>query len=131
MYTQHRHLGPYLRQGNVSARLEDGLLPIGAEKRREHRYPVNETGIVYAVAPLKRDRVAVRVIDMSRNGLKLQVATPIDPGTEIQVMLQDLFVLGEVRYCRGADGCFHLGMLVKDVLQAVRQDVKRGIHLTC
>jgi hypothetical protein len=53
---------------------------------------------------------------MSRQGLKLRIGEHVLTGSEIQVKLKDLFVLGKIRYCVQVGSFFLAGILVEDVL---------------
>jgi hypothetical protein len=67
--------------------------------------------------PLRLGITPVRVLDVSRQGLKLRIGRQFLTGSEIQVKLKDLFVLGEIRYCVQVGSFFLAGILVEDVLR--------------
>ena len=90
--------------------------PPGAEKRREPRFVTNDSGIIHSLSSLSADFTPVQVLDMSRQGLKLRIGQHILTGSEIQVKLKDLFVLGKIRYCVQVGSFFLAGILVEDVL---------------
>jgi hypothetical protein len=59
------------------------------------------------------------VLDVSRSGLRLEMSTPIAKGSEIEVTARSqIAVFGEVRYCRRAGDSFHVGVLIRDVVQS-------------
>jgi hypothetical protein len=90
--------------------------PPGAEKRREPRFVTNDSAIINSLNSLSQDFTPVQVLDMSKQGLKLRIEQGILIGSEIQVKLKDLFVLGKIRYCVQVGSCFLAGILVEDVL---------------
>ena len=91
--------------------------PPGAEKRREPRFVTNDPAFVRSLNPLNLSLISVQVLDVSRQGLKLRIAQHVLTGSEIQVELKDLFVLGLIRYCVPVGSFFVAGVLVEDVLE--------------
>ena len=90
--------------------------PPGAEKRREPRFVTNDSAIINSLNSLSQDFTPVQVLDMSKQGLKLRIEQGILIGSEIQVKLKDLFVIGKIRYCVQVGSFFLAGILVEDVL---------------
>ncbi len=86
------------------------------EQRREPRYPVSKTGIVHPVHPTERDRLQAYVMDLSSSGMKLRIEKQLVPGTEVQVLLDDAIIFGQVRHCTESAGRYNVGVLVLDVL---------------
>lgn len=94
-----------------------GAAPV-AEKRREPRYPCNDA-VAVRVMSLGPRHFPATVLDVSRSGLRLEIATPIAKGSEIEVAARSqIVVFGEVRYCRRAGDSFHVGVLIRDVVQS-------------
>lgn len=91
--------------------------PPGAEKRREPRFITNDPAFMQSLNPLNLGLMSVQVLDVSRQGLKLRIEQRVLTGSEIQVELKDLFVLGLIRYCVPVGSLFLVGILVEDVLQ--------------
>jgi hypothetical protein len=91
--------------------------PPGAEKRRERRFVTNDSAFLHSLNPLTLDITPVQVLDVSKQGLKVRTGQHIRTGSEIQVKLKDLFVLGVIRYCVRVGGFFLAGILVEDVLR--------------
>jgi hypothetical protein len=89
----------------------------GARKRRECRFVTDDPAFIHSLNPLTLDITPVQVLDVSRQGLKLRIGQHILTGSEIQVKLKDLFVLGEIRYCIQVGSFFLAGVLVEDVLR--------------
>ena len=125
MYVHDTNLGQYIQE-----QLASNILPVGipidttqpnnppsAERRRERRFVTNDPAIIHSLNSLSPDFTAVQVLDVSRQGLKLRIGRQFLTGSEIQVKLKDLFVLGEIRYCVRVGSFFLAGILVEDVLR--------------
>ena len=124
MYVHDTNLGHYIQQQLASNVLPVGIPidttqpnPPGAEKRRERRFVTNNPAFLHSLNSLTLDITPVQVLDVSRQGLKLRIGRQFLTGSEIQVKLKDLFVLGEIRYCVRVGSCFLAGILVEDVLR--------------
>jgi hypothetical protein len=124
MYIHDTNLEHYIQEHVASNVLPVGI-PIGTtqpnnppstEKRRDPRFVTNDSAIVHSLNSLSQDFTAVQVLDMSKQGLKLRIEQQILTGSEIQVKLKDLFVLGKIRYCVQVGSFFLAGILVEDVL---------------
>jgi hypothetical protein len=123
MYVHDTNLEHYIQEHVAS-----NVLPVGsqidttqpppkAEKRREPRFVTNDPAFIHSLNPLTLDITPVQVLDVSRQGLKVRTGQHIRTGSEIQVKLKDLFVLGEIRYCVQVGSFFLAGILVEDVLR--------------
>lgn len=91
------------------------------EKRREPRYPANDAAYVQ-VLPERALRVPATVIDVSRNGLRIKLRTPVPVHAHIEITIHPrirpntLVLFGEVRYCSRVRGNYHAGVLIKGVV---------------
>src|SRR5216684_8965702 len=125
MYVHDTNLGQYIQE-----QLASNILPVGipidttqpnnppsAERLRERRFVTNDPAIIHSLNSLSPDFTPVQVLDVSRQGLKLRIGRQFLTGSEIQVELKDLFVLGEIRYCVRVGSFFLAGILVEDVLR--------------
>ena len=125
MYVHDTNLEHYIQEHFASS-----VLPIsrpidctqpnnipGTEKRREPRFVMNEPAFMQSLNPLNLSLMSVQVLDVSGQGLKLRIAQHVLTGSEIQVELKDLFVLGLIRYCVQVESLFLVGIPVEDVLQ--------------
>ena len=91
----------------------------GGEQRLDRRVPKGESGALQALAPLSFERLDVHVLDVSRNGLGLLIAKPLESRTLVQVRVGPMTVLGEVCYCRQLEnGKFHCGIRLTAARQA-------------
>jgi hypothetical protein len=116
-YIQEQFASDILPVGSPIDRPQPNNAP-GAEKRGEARFLTNEPALMQSLNPLNLSRMSVQVLDVSRQGLKVRIAQHVLTGSEIQVELNDLFVLGLIRYCVPVGGLFLAGILVEDVLQS-------------
>src|SRR6266699_312810 len=124
MYVHDTNLERYIQEHFASSNIPVGSPidrtqpndPPGAEKRREPRFVTNDSAIINSLNSLSQDFTPVQVLDMSKQGLKLRIEQGILIGSEIQVKLKDLFVIGKIRYCLQVGSFFLAGILVEDVL---------------
>ena len=84
------------------------------ERRREGRFPADEVAKMKVLSPLGENS-KVRVLDISKGGLKLRVPEQLQPGTLIQVHLKSAIAMAEVRYCVAAEQAFDAGLKFLDV----------------
>jgi hypothetical protein len=125
MYVHDTNLEHYIQEQLASNILPVGIPvdttqpknPPGAEKRRERRFVTNDPAFLHSLDPLTLNITPVQVLDVSKQGLKVRTGQHIRTGSEIQVKLKDLFVLGVIRYCVQVGSFFLAGILVEDVLQ--------------
>jgi hypothetical protein len=114
MLLQEKNLESYLQRG-MHIDITEPTETV-SDKRREPRYPVSKVSIVHPVHPVERLRLHAYVMDLSSSGMKLRVERPLDPCTQVQVLLEDVIIFGEVRHCTESEGRYNVGVLVLDVL---------------
>jgi len=86
------------------------------ERRADPRHPTNRPATIKLLNPLQTlTDVSVRVLEISRLGLKLCVNQPLMPGTLVQIRFNGKLLLGEVRYCKAVGDDFHAGVRLQDV----------------
>jgi hypothetical protein len=85
------------------------------DQRREPRIATDQTGSMRILSPLTTNRENVRILDVSKSGMKVRVPSPVAMGAIVQVRVKNTHVLGEVRYCIEADEGFDIGLLIQDV----------------
>lgn len=89
------------------------------EQRRYARIPVDQPASVRLLGPtVSRRTAAARVVQTSREGLRLRVAEFVHPGSTIQVHMADTVAFGEVRYCQPAGSSFNIGIQIRDSFPA-------------
>jgi hypothetical protein len=87
----------------------------GAENRKSVRVPTDDLAVLRVLRPEPSGHIDTRVLDTSKEGLKLFIPRELLKGTVVQIHLRDLFILAEVRYCRSFGTGFHAGVLIQDV----------------
>jgi hypothetical protein len=87
----------------------------GSDKRREIRFATNEPASLQSLNPLSAGQVPVRIVDVSKRGLKIRGQRFIAPGTQVHLRLKGAFIVGEIRYSLQAAGSFLAGVRVDDV----------------
>lgn len=90
----------------------------GPEKRLHPRVKADEPAVLTVLKPEPSHRIKMRILDASREGLKLLVPQELLRGSLVQLYFRDLFILAEVRNCRPAGTAFHAGVRIQDVFPA-------------
>jgi hypothetical protein len=88
----------------------------GVERRREDRILCDDSGQMQAFSPFSFEKLQVRIMDISRNGLKVRSPQLVGRGTIVQVLVPKAIILGEVRYCVPAGSEFYAGIQIQDIL---------------
>lgn len=92
---------------------------MGREKRRHPRVATDDPAVLTTVLQLEPSpRLKIRILDASKQGLKLLVPHELMRGTVVQIHVRDLVILAEVRHCRPAGKAFHAGVMIQDVFPA-------------
>ena len=91
-----------------------GEAPEAPERRRDSRVPTDDPAVMRVIRPDCSELSNVRVLDVSKEGLKLLVAQPLDPGSTVQIRLKTVVALAEVRYCVPCGKNYHAGVLILD-----------------
>ena len=89
-----------------------------ADQRSEPRFEVNEAVSVVLLEGVQA-RYEAKVENASGTGLALEMPVPVVPGAAIKIELRDAMMLGEVIYCRQADGRWHIGIRLEQVLRGL------------
>ena len=97
------------------------MVPAGAadqreEHRRDPRIAVDDPGSMRVVNAESVYRT-VRILDVSRRGMKLWVPDFVPPGTTVQVRVKDLRVLGAVCFCVAVSAGFNAGISIENVFE--------------
>ncbi len=69
------------------------------------------------LSPLLNVRWEVHVLDVSKNGLRLEVPERLEPGTVVQIRLVKScsIITAEVRHCMSVGDGFQVGVEIQDV----------------
>jgi hypothetical protein len=89
----------------------------GPENRRSRRVATNDLAVLTVLKPEPSVRVKIRIVDASKEGLKLLVPRELMRGAIVQVHVHGFFILAEVRYCIPAGTDFHSGVQIQDVFR--------------
>lgn len=91
---------------------------LGPENRKSPRVATDDPAILTVLKPERSPRIKMKIVDASKEGMRLQVPDQLMTGTIVQVHVRDLFILAEVRYCRRAGAAYHAGVQIHDVFPA-------------
>jgi hypothetical protein len=91
------------------------------ERRTEPRYVAKEEAFVWDLRCLKSGYYPATIVDISRNGMRLESAGPMAKGSSIAVDFQGMIVCGKVQYCASARNGFILGLRIADVLDPLSE----------
>ncbi len=83
--------------------LASHLATKGSERRRHARFTTDDPALMRIVEPYSPVRWVIRVMDVSKSGMRLAVPTPLAKGRLIQVHMKDTCVLAKVRHCGPAE----------------------------
>jgi hypothetical protein len=86
----------------------------GAERRQDARVPTDEPARMKVLQPLGPN-TEIRVLDVSRSGLKIEVPEFLAPGTVIQIHMKAAIAFAEVRFCTVRGDAFQAGVRFQDV----------------
>jgi hypothetical protein len=88
------------------------------DRRREARYPCHENADVRVLSGELGPLPAI-VLDLSRSGLRLEIAAALPLRLAVAVALpKGVIVFGRIRYCRSTGQAFQAGVLIEDVFYA-------------
>lgn len=83
-------------------------------RRREPRFPIQLAGEMFVP---HSEPVALTVVDMSREGLGIELPIPVEAGQPVAISVGSVFVFAIVRYCRRAGTLYRAGLEMQHVLQ--------------
>jgi len=84
------------------------------EKRRDPRFPTNGSGVLQLLNPFSIGQLQVHISDVSKNGMRLNVAVRLNRDSIVKVKINDLIVFGEARYCNITSDGFAVGIQLFD-----------------
>jgi predicted anti-sigma-YlaC factor YlaD len=85
------------------------------DRRREPRFEVDAPASMQVLNPLSTNRVDVRILNLSKRGLRLSVTEFLQKGTIVQVLTKGSSMLGEVCHCSRVGTEFQVGILITEV----------------
>ena len=84
------------------------------ERRREPRFPCEA---IPARVQTDSGSISAHAMDISRSGIRLEVATSLTSPSEVTIYFNNIVAVGEVRYCRrNPKGLFDVGIQLQDVI---------------
>jgi len=93
--------------------------PTPFDRRRETRYAATETVEISILDVAGGPRFSGTVLDVSRSGLRIEIAAPISKGVRVEIVLSDrAIIFGEARYCRRISTLYHVGVAIEVVYYA-------------
>lgn len=94
---------------------EDTPTISAAERRREPRFPSEESAVVTILASGKV--VEATTVDISKSGLRVRAPEPVEVGTRLRINFGTTVAFGSVRWCRQVAGAGQdIGILVEHTL---------------
>ena len=91
--------------------------PPGDERRIFPRFVTDDTATVKPLSPGSSVQSEMRVLNVSKGGLKLCVGQFLDPGTLVEIHLRDEITVAEVRYCVRTNQGFHVGVKLQETFR--------------
>ena len=85
----------------------------GRENRKSPRVAVDDPALLTVLELTRPHRCNVRVVDASKDGMKLLMPCRLAVGARLQILVRDLWVLADVRYCRTAGQLFYAGIRIQ------------------
>jgi hypothetical protein len=94
--------------------LAELAVPQGAERRRHPRTATDDPATLQVLAPFSVAIWDVRIVDTSKEGLRVHTPQILIPGSLIRVRMRYSVACGDVRYCVPADQGFYAGVRLHD-----------------
>ncbi len=91
------------------------------ERRKEQRFPVNQEAVIW----LNGRILKVRLQDVSRSGVRVQMDSAIAPGLDLTVGLKGMMLAGTVQYCNPVGSRFVLGIHVKQPMDRFIKEIAK------
>jgi hypothetical protein len=89
------------------------------ERRREPRTRVDIPARLKSVDPVTSigPSASVRIVELSRNGLKILIDKEFFPKTLVQIIASNRIMMGQVRHSTPVEGGFHVGVQLLEMIQ--------------
>jgi hypothetical protein len=84
------------------------------ERRLDPRFNVDDPAEMRVLAPAPARPLDVRLVDISRNGAKIQVPQAVAPGSILELRTSKAVILAEARYCVSGDHTFYVGVQIRE-----------------
>jgi hypothetical protein len=86
-----------------------------ADMRDGRRIPTDDPAALDVLSATAPDHREVRIRDVSKGGMCIRTAKPIDNGAQVKVQRGTMVSYGEVRYCVPVGEMFHAGILIREL----------------
>ena len=96
------------------AELTAGEVAGDGERRRHPRLATDDPASVQVLHPFSAGIWDVRIVDVSKSGLRAHTPKSLPPGSLIKVRMQYSVACGDVRYCIPAENGFFAGVRLHD-----------------
>jgi len=100
------------RMLDLSNRLGQSAGP--AERRKYPRIPTDNPARLRVLQPVVLEPENIKILDTSREGMKLATQRPLEAGALVQIRLTSLVILAEVRHCHQQGDVYHAGVAIQD-----------------
>src|SRR5262249_52471286 len=84
------------------------------ERRTEPRFPTNRLTVVYSTGPNGPERMFCTILDVSKHGMRVRTARPMEAGTTVRVTLREVSAVARICYCKPASDGFDHGVHVEE-----------------
>lgn len=88
------------------------------EKRRYPRLTTDEPAVIQLLAPFVPDHWDVRIVDVSKGGVRILTPRPLIAESLIRVQMKFSIACGDVRHCSPAANGYHAGIRLHDYFLA-------------
>jgi hypothetical protein len=89
--------------------------PSRPEHRKHQRVPTDDPAVIKLIYPVISGPLTARVLDVSKEGLRVRLSVRLQPGTTVQIQMERVIVFAEVRYCLQVEWSFEAGVQIQDV----------------
>ena len=91
---------------------------LARERRSEARVPTDDPAVATILQPGSHPHLECRILNTSKKGLRIALAVALEPGVLIQIRLNEVITMAEVRYCVAAGDSFHVGARILSAMSS-------------
>jgi hypothetical protein len=85
------------------------------DKRQKHRIATDTPAMLRLLQPFVPGYLHVRILDVSKDGLRVASSVPLEPGATVHIRLAKSAVIAEVRHCTAGPDGFQAGLQLDSV----------------
>ena len=100
------------------AEVSGNELDVEGDKRRYPRVATDEAASLQLLAPFSKENWDVRVVDVSKGGVRVFTPQPLTPDTLIRLKMKSSVACGDVRHCLATPEGFYAGVRLHDYFMA-------------